>query len=544
MHIVRSKFKSAAGKVYETILLRESYREGKTVKKRTVGNLSNCTPEEIAAIELALKHKGNLQALTSCSGATMQEGLSVGGVWVIYQMAKRLGIVDALGNSREGQLALWQVIARVLEQGSRLSAVRLAETYALTSVIDLQKGFNEEDLYKNLLWLCQSQVSIEDRLFTKSFCKKPPHLFLYDVTSSYLEGEKNELADWGYNRDKKKGKKQIVIGLLSSADGTPVSTEVFKGNTQDTSTFHAQIKKAKERFNCEKVTFVGDRGMIKSGQIENLQEHGFHYITAMTKTQIETLMKRGVIEYTLFDKNLAEVKEDGIRYILKRNPVRAQEIAHSRLSKLASIEKLVAMQNAYLHAHPKARVEVALKKIKTKIERLALKTCVTVSAQGRSLSVYLNQEMLAEDAKLDGCYVIKTDLACEEVSMQEVHDRYNDLARVESAFRTVKSDLEIRPVYVHSEESTRGHVLIVMLAYMIIRELDRAWKDLYLTVEEGLRSLSTLTLIEWTVNKGLSFQQIPEPRHQNRQMLEALKVELPKVLPKNHAHVVTRKKRG
>nr|NGY94209.1 hypothetical protein [Neochlamydia sp. AcF84] len=543
MHIVRSKFKSAAGKVYETVLLRESYREGKTVKKRTVGNLSNCTAEEITAIELALKYKSNLQALASCREATMQEGLSIGGVWVIYQMAKRLGIVDALGNNREGQLALWQVLARVLEQGSRLSAVRLAETYAIAPVIDLQEGFNEEDLYKNLLWLCQNQASIEDRLFTKSFHKKAPHLFLYDVTSSYLEGEKNELAAWGYNRDKKKGKKQIVIGLLSSAEGAPVSAEVFKGHTQDTSTFHAQIKKAKERFNCEKVTFVGDRGMIKSGQIEDLQAHGFHYITALTKAQVETLMKKGVIEYTLFDENLVEVKENGIRYILRRNPVRAQEIAHSRLSKLASIEKLVAMQNAYLQAHPKAHMEVALKKIKAKIERLALKSCLTVSAQDRSLSLCLNQEMLAEDAKLDGCYVIKTDLAHEEVSMQEIHDRYKDLARVESAFRTVKSDLEIRPVYVRSEESTRGHVLIVMLAYMIIRELDKSWRNLYLTVEEGLRSLSTLTLIEWTLNEGLSFQQIPEPRHQNKQMLEALKIELPKVLPKNHAHVVTRKKR-
>nr|WP_166157012.1 transposase [Neochlamydia sp. AcF84]NGY95496.1 hypothetical protein [Neochlamydia sp. AcF84] len=225
----------------------------------------------------------------------------------------------------------------------------------------------------------------------------------------------------------------------------------------------------------------------------------------MAKAQIQTLMKRGVIEYTLFDKNLAEVKEDGIRYILKRNPVRAQEIAHSPLSKLASIEKWVSAQNVYLHAHPKAQVEVGLKKIKAKIERLALKTCVAASTQDRSLSICLDQEMLAEDVKLDDCYVIKTDLACEEVSMQEIHDRYKDLARVESAFRTVKSDLEIRPVYVCSEESTKGHVLIVMLAYVIIRELDKAWKDLYLTVEEGLRSLSTLTLIEWTVNEGLSF---------------------------------------
>jgi transposase len=543
MHIVRSKFKSASGKVYETILLRESYRDGKKVKKRTVGNLSNCSLQEIAAIELALKHKGNLSPLSSQDDASMIEGLSVGGVWVIYQVAKRLGIVDALGSGRNGQLALWQVIARVLEQGSRLSAVRLAETYAIAPVIDLEKGFNEEDLYKNLFWIFQNQESIEHKLFQQRSKKSIPNLFLYDVTSSYLEGEHNELADWGYNRDKKKGKKQIVIGLLSAEDGAPISTEVFKGNTQDTSTFASQIKKAKDRFKCERVTLVGDRGMIKSGQIEDLQEQGFHYITAITKAQIETLIKNGIIEYTLFDKSLVEVKDGNVRYVLKRNPVRVEEIARSRASKLASVEKLISTQNVYLHEHSKAELKVALRKVESKIERLSLKSWVTVSSQGRILSISINNEALKEDSKLDGCYVIKTDLICEEVSMQDVHDRYKDLAMVESAFRTVKSDLEIRPVYVRSEESTRGHVLIVMLSYMIIRELDKAWRDLYLTVDEGLRSLSTLTLIERTLGDGLSFQQIPEPRKQNKAMLEALEIELPKILSKNNANVVTRQKR-
>ena len=153
MHITRSKFKTRSGKTFESVLLRESYREDGKVKKRTVANLSKCSPEEIEAIELALRHKKDLSNLTlenlskSTGDITVTEGLSFGSVWVVYQMAKRLGIVDALGSTKHGQLALWQVIARVLEQGSRLSSVRLAEIYAIASVIDLKKEFNEEDLY-------------------------------------------------------------------------------------------------------------------------------------------------------------------------------------------------------------------------------------------------------------------------------------------------------------------------------------------------------------------------------------------------------------
>lgn len=543
MHIVRSKFKAASGKVYETILLRESYREGKKVKKRTVANLTNCSPQEIAAIELAMKHKGNLTELTSLNKPSMTEGLSIGGVWIIYQIAKRLGIVDALGCDRQGQLALWQVIARVLEQGSRLSAVRLAETYAIAPAINLEKGFNEEDLYKNLFWLSQNQATIEDGIFNSRTNNNPPGLFLYDVTSSYLEGDKNELGDWGYNRDKKKGKKQIVIGLLSSSDGTPVTAEVFKGNTQDTSTFASQIKKAKERFKCDKVTLVGDRGMIKSGQISDLQEHGFHYITAITKAQIETLIKSGIIQYTLFDKTLIEVQNNGVRYILKRNPVRAKEISSSRVSKQLSIENLIFKQNTYLKEHPKAQLGVALRTVTARIKRLGLSAWLTVSAQERILLISTNDEALTEESKLDGCYIIKTDLSAKDADKEEVHARYKDLAMVESAFRTVKGDLEIRPIYVRSEESTRGHVLIVMLSYMIIRELDKAWEHLYLTVEEGLRSLSTLTLMNVSIGEGNTYQEIPEPREKNKQMLEALDIKMPKILPKNYANVVTRQNR-
>jgi transposase len=539
MHIVRSKFKAKSGKVYETVLLRESYREGSKVKKRTIANLTKCSEQEIAAIKLALTHKGNLTSLEFSNTPIIKEGLSVGGVWVVHEMAQRLGIVDALGSNRQGQLTLWQIIARVLEQGSRLSAVRLGKTYALASTIGLNKGFDEDDLYENLSWLCQNQAQIEDKIFFSKWKETPPNLFLYDVTSSYLEGEKNELAEWGYNRDKKKGKKQIVIGLLTSEDGTPVTTEVF--NTQDTASFASQILKCKERFKCENVTLVGDRGMIKSGQVKDLEKHGFHYITAITKAQIETLIKKDVIQHTSFDDQLIEVEYEHVRYILRRNPIRAEEIAKSRASKQKSIENLVNIQNEYLQSHSKAKIETALKKVNAKIKQLNLKTWLSISIQDRVLNI--DNDVLIEESRLDGCYVIKTDLAKSEVGTESIHERYKDLAMVESAFRTVKSDLDIRPVYVRKEENTRGHVLVVMIAYMIIRELDKAWQHLYLTVEEGLRSLATLTILEVSYDKERTFQNVPEPRDQNKRILDALNISLPKILAKNHARVVTKKSR-
>jgi transposase len=544
MHIVRSKFKPKSGKVYETVLLRESYREGDKVKKRTVANLTNCSEQEIAAIELALKHKGHLTDLEfHNTPPSIKEGLSIGGVWVAYEMAKRLGIVDALGKNRQGQLALWQIIARILEQGSRLSAVRLGKTYALASTIGLNKGFDEDDLYENLTWLCHNQAQIEDKIFFSNEKQAPPNLFLYDVTSSYLEGNKNELAEWGYNRDKKKGKKQIVIGLLTNEEGRPVTTEVFKGNTQDTASFASQIQKCKERFGCENVTLVGDRGMIKSGQINDLKKSGFHYITAITKKQIETLLKKNVIQYTLFDDRLIEIEHENERYLLRRNPIRAEEIAKSRADKQKSIENLVEIQNKYLQEHPKAKTETALKKINTKIKQLNVKAWLSINTQGRVLTINIDNEAVIEESRLDGCYVIKTDLKKTDVNAQSVHERYKDLAMVESAFRTFKSDLDIRPVYVRKEENTRGHVLVVMLGYMIIRELDKAWQRLYLTVEEGLRSLSTLTMLEVSYDAERTFQNIPEPRDQNKRMLDALHISLPKVLARNQVRVVTKKSR-
>lgn len=541
MFISRSKFKTKSGKIYESVLLRESYRENGRVKKRTIANLGRCSKQEIKAIELAFAHKHELSNLGSFSEeVSIQEGKSIGGLWVVHQIARNLGIIEALGHGRQGKLALWQVIARVLEQGSRLSAVRLGETYDIASVLFLKKGFTEDALYRNFSWLTNNQERIENELFLRN--KKDSSLFLYDVTSSYLEGTENELANWGYNRDRKQGKKQIVVGLLANKNGDPIAIEVFKGNMSDPTTFHSQIDKVKNRFGCQDVTFVGDKGMIKSGQISDLVKHGFHYITSLTKKQIANLIRKQVMQYELFDDSLYEVVDGSVRYIARRNPVRAQEIQKNRRDKRDSVERLVEEQNKYLQSHQKAKEATALKRIETKIKNLKIDHWLSVKATDRKLTLSVDEDILAQERLLDGCYVIKTDLLSAKYDAQAIHDRYKDLALVESTFRACKSILELRPIHVRKKVSTRAHVLVVMLAYMIIRHLDQRWAPLYLTVEEGLRSLSTLTIQEVTV-KGRSFHQIPEPRKQNKAMLEILGIEFPRILPKSNALVVTRKSR-
>jgi hypothetical protein len=541
MYVARALWPSSNGKTYESVYLRESFREGARVRKRDIANLTHCDPKEIAAIELALKFKGHLSALGSLDHIELRQGLSVGAVWTVYEVARRRGIDKALGQDFAGQLALWQVLARVLDQGSRLAAVRLAQVHAACDVVGIRRGFDENDLYANLGWLSEQQEKIEERLFARRPGQKP-ELFLYDVTSSYLEGQANALGAYGYNRDGKRSKKQIVIGLLCDQEGEPVSTEVFRGNTQDPATFASQVKKASERFGCERVTFVGDRGMIKSGQVQDLARVGFHYITAITKPQIKTLLAAGILQMDLFDAALCEVSHEGLRYVLRRNPLRADELSAVRADKKVSVERLREALNRYLAEHPRARPVTAERTVRAKISQLKLDSWLAVEVEGRSLKLTVNQLALDEVSRLDGCYVIKTDLPESAASKQVIHDRYKDLAEVEQAFRTCKTaHLETRPIYVRTAEHTRGHVLVVMLAYLIRRDLSQAWTSLDITVEEGLNQLQMLCSTEISLDGG-SCLRIPTPSPASLPLLKALHIHLPKLLPHTEIRVVTRKK--
>jgi hypothetical protein len=246
LHIDSSTIRSN-GKTYTRHLLRTSFREDGKVKHKTIANLSQYSDAEIEAVRLVLKNKDRLPELGLASDVKVKDDKRVGAVWCLYQLAERLKLCAALGDDINGKLALWQVFARLIGQGSRLSAVRLAQSHIGCELLGIDR-LTEDDLYKSLAWLAKHQEQIELALFRRRYAQQLPSLFLYDVTSSYLEGDHNALANYGYNRDKKQGKKQIVIGLLTDAQGVPVAVRVFEGNTADGKTVADQVQTLAHRF--------------------------------------------------------------------------------------------------------------------------------------------------------------------------------------------------------------------------------------------------------------------------------------------------------
>jgi transposase len=529
------------GKTYYRHLLRESYREDGRIKHRTLANLSGLPDKVIAAMKLALKHKDDLSALVSVTNIETAQGMRIGAVFCLQAIAVRLGLVKALGTDRQGKLALWQVLARLLDQGSRLSAVRLAESHGVCDILGLDT-FHEDHLYANLSWLSENQEMIEKRLFKQRYGTAPPKLFLYDVTSSYLEGTCNAFGAFGYNRDGKKGKQQIVVGLLADSEGVPVSVRVFEGNTQDVKTVGDQINALVKRFGVEEVIFVGDRGMLKQPQLNLLEDHRFHYITAITKAQIQKFLKDGVFQMELFDEDLGEIESEGIRYVFRRNPQRAEEISTNRDDKLQNLQRLLDQKNIYLAGHGRSKAEIAVKKVVAYARKLKLQNWIEVGVDERRLTLQFNRQVCDEASRLDGCYVIKTDLPAGDISAGMIHDRYKDLAQVEWAFRTFKQGhLDIHPTFVQTKASTQGHVFVIMLAYLLERELYRCWQNLDITVAEGIDELGSLRGVDITIG-DVTCQKVPRPVGLSEKLLQDAGVHLPDVLPLRQIHVATRKK--
>ena len=556
MYLDTSTVRSAKGVAYSRTLLRTSFRMDGKVRHRTLGNLPDCSEQEIHAIRLALKHKEQLAALLTPQASTASppdmearspdtpaasppagdtpaftQGPSVGAIAVLRGLAEYPGIVAALGDDREGRLALWQVIARALDQGSRLSAVRLARDLGAESILGLP-SFGEDDLYANLAWLSERQEAIEDHLFTHRSASEKPSLYLYDVTSNYLEGQHNALAAFGFNRDGKRGKKQIVIGLLCDEHGVPVALEAFPGNTADPKTVSAQITKLRQRFNAHNITLVGDRGMLRGPQLKELSDAGLHYITAISKPQIETLLDSGTLQMDLFDQDLGEILAPSAVPPPPSAPPDPDIITGAGTGTGNGISTCLA-------AHPRAKVSTAVRLLEQRLKSLGLSHWMSVHSQERTLTLSQDAEALEEESKLDGCYVLRTDLSVEQASKETVHARYKSLGEVEQAFRRSKTvELEMRPVHVRKESSTRGHLLVVMLAYLLMQELGKRWAQLDLTVKEGLARLNTYCAVEIAGVVKVMLQ----PRADVQALISAAGVTLPTMLPGPMSKVATRKK--
>ncbi len=526
MFIQRTQRKTK-NKIYHSVVLMENYREGKKVKHRIISSLTKWPKHLVDDLEKLIKGK----AVTSIEDMNLSIGKSFGAIEVIKQIANRLGIEQALGSSKEAKLAMVQIAGRIIVQQSRNY---IANQWVLNQDI---KGvfkvdnFNEDSLYNNLDWLSENQQKIEKKIFKYRYkTEKVNSIFLYDVTSSYLEGTKNELAKFGYNRDKKKGKMQIVIGLMLDSHGYPLTIEVFEGNTGDTKTVSSQLKKLKENFSVEQVIFVGDKGMIKSCQIEEIISHQYKwdYLTTITKGQIKTLINKGILQLSLFDDDIIEIEgENNERYILRRNKYRAEEMSQNRKERIDKLLDYVEQRNTYLEEHPRAQTEVAQNNITKKIAQLKLKSIITIDLDSRKFTANINHAEVLTQGELDGCYVVKTGVSKEILSTKVAHDRYKDLGKVEYAFRTMKTTIEeMRPIFVRKEDRTKGHVFVVMLAYMITKYITDKISDLDYTRKFAIETLDKIQYLEYNLKEQkIKIKPNNLKKHQT-EILKALDIKI------------------
>jgi len=542
--------KGKQGKSYTSILLRQSYRVGAAVKSKTLAVLTHLPAPVLDAVRRAIDPStDSLSKLATDSDGSLhlRQAQSFGALWTSDQIAQQLGIKKALGSTHQAQLGYWQVIARVLRPGTSLLAmVRLAGSCAAAALLDWQRPFTEDDLYANGSWLEDHHALIERRLWQARPAAPKDQLFLYDVTSSYLEGAYNALAAWGYNRDGKKGKKQVVVGLLADSLGEPVSIQVYRGNTNDLKTFGDQVDKIKKKLNCQGVTLVGDRGMIRADQKTAAQKAGFHFITALTKPQIQKMLDDKVFQMELFDEKVHEVlDEEGRRFVLRRNPVRQEELKKAREQKRQSVQAAIQKANTYLKEHPRAKVSTQQRYLTERLEHLKVENWLKLSVKKKRLVLTLDEPALQAATQLDGCYVVESDLKANQADAQTIHDRYKDLAYVERDFRTLKTGhLEFRPWFVCTEDNTQAHALTSMLALKVRRHLEGAWWKMEVTVEEGLRELEKLCVMELvhTQSDKVIARIVPEPSSRQKELLDALKLSLPAAVPQSEVSVVTRKK--
>ena len=516
------------------LLLREAYREGGKVKNRTLANLSHWEPARIEALRRALR--GDFDGAALSAEPTL--GPVFGLLYVLKQVAAAVGLTAALGNTVLGKLGLFLVLARLAHQGSRLSAVRWAQDHAVSEVLGLA-SFDEDDLYAALDHLCARQEPIEQALYRRYLrdCGQPPRMFLYDVTSSYLEGECNQLGAFGYDRDGKKGKLQIVIGLLTDPEGEPLAVRVFQGNTADPTTVAEQIQITKLQFAVEELVFVGDRGMVKSRGKQALEQANLHYITALTDPQIRRLLQQGILQLGLFNETLCEVENQGVRYVLRCNPAEAAREQHRLEDKLEKLEAKIAARHQATQDKPRCQPEAGQRKLQAWVEQHKLSGLVELQLEGRKLVMERQPGAIEKSLQLAGCYVVTTNVLPQSMSTQEVHDSYLSLQTVERDFRAMKTGLlEVRPVFLRDKNRTRGHVLCCMLALKLSREMERRLRDSFgttdsnphaITLSDALASLSSLCLLQYGIDEKTIVTKLPQPSANQKPILTALGVTLP-----------------
>jgi hypothetical protein len=483
--------------VYESVLVRRTYRDGARVRHETLANLSALPAEAVSAIEATLKGE---RLVPAGKAVTITAAAPHGHVAAVHAMAATLGLPALLGPAgRQRDLALALIISRVVQPGSKLSTLTWWADVTLGADLGVA-GASTDDIYAAMDWLEHRQDAIEAGLGRRHLAPaaNPSKMALFDLSSSWMEGSHCPLAARGYSRDGKKGKLQIEYGLLTDPEGRPVAVRVFPGSTGDPSAFTAIADVVRKKFGLQDMVMVGDRGMITSARIQALNQaedgtarpDAYGWITALRAPAIRKLMAGdGPLQLSLFDQqDLAEITSPdfpGERLIACRNPVLAADRARTRGELLAATEKLLAPLIARVQAGRLAGAGPIGVEVGKVISTYKTAKHFAVTITDTTLAIERRQDRIDAEAALDGFYVLRTPVPAAELDAAAVVTAYKNLKYVERDFRHIKSDdLDLRPVFHRLEERVKAHVLICMLACYLTWHLRRAWAPLTFTDEQ------------------------------------------------------------
>jgi len=484
IHVVTNR-RQGKHREYVTHLLRRSWREGGRVRNETVGNISHLPEEIVELVRAALKGE---RFVAFDERFQVERSLPAGHVDAVLGLARRLELSRLLDRrpSRERDICLAMVVQRVIGPGSKLQMTRAFSQSTLASELSVE-GASEDELYDAMDWLIARQERIEAALARRHL--RAGTLVLYDVSSSYFEGRSCPLAERGYSRDGKRGTLQIVYGLLCAPDGCPIAVEVFEGSLHDDKTLPVQIDKLKERFGLGTVIVVSDRGLVTKANLERLrQTAGAAWITALKAPQVKKLVEQGELQLSLFDEqSLAEIASDdypGERLVVCRNPLVAKDRARKREELLQATEReLEAIKRRVEQGALRGEAAIGLR-AGAVWNRWRVKKHFELELTDTSFRFARKTEQIAEEAALDGFYVLRTSASAEALEAPDVVRAYKQLKEVERGFRTLKGPLEVRPIHHRLEDRVKAHVFLCMLSYYLAWHLREAWKPMLFDDEQ------------------------------------------------------------
>ena len=567
MYIQRNKIKSKTGKEYHSVLLCSKYREGGKVKTRTELNLSSLPEHLILGIANMLK--SDRETTVCLKDITVSRCIDYGYVFVLLHLLRELRVDEVLEKvlpAEDAKLVKAMIIGKIMTGGSKLCIYNwLLRESAVCELLGLDmSGYRVDRLYASLGQLHTYQVQIEKKWF-RYHTGAMRRVYLYDITSSYFEGVQNELAAFGYNRDGKQGKMQLCVGLLTTDNGFPLRIQAFKGNTADSTTVSEQLLALKKEFGVEQLVFVGDRGMQILYNLENdpelLAEH-IHFITGLTHTQINTLIAQGHIELNLFNHELAEVKVNGMRYILSVNPeleARERFYLDSKRNRadalLENIRKawekrcirnganrLKQQENPKKYRHLKTALTVKdmdgyKRRVAFALKESGMDRYYSMEAiDDETFTVDFHQDEFDKSRSLCGKYIVCSNVPVGEMTAEQIRGRYKNLQCVEHAFRDMKSNnISIRPVYHRKELQTRGHILLCMFAYSLIKEMENRLFPFLKTYNHSQKKqlsfndltagLNNIKICEMKIGNGVLTIQKPELNPLQQKIFKALNID-------------------